>query len=222
MSESDGGGVDCMCVKSSSSSCEAGPPSDPGTVLCDLRPEPRTLYVVLGVELDATAEDIRLAYCAKALECHPDKGGSDEAFQELEGAYDTLKDADKRAAYDSRDEDGDDDNPYGDGEPQFYMAALTRACTSSRNQQYVSEAIFWKEIRVIFDDGDVLPKDIRKPRGYAGESGRPLCVRFAGVYACRAAFKTTQGIDAGEEGNDAQPLMPGAVAGEEPAWENVV
>ena len=78
-------------------------------------PPPRTLYNVLGVASDASEQEIKLAYHAVALKCHPDKGGSDEAFRELESAYETLKDTEKRAEYDNR---SDRDNPYsshGDG-----------------------------------------------------------------------------------------------------------
>jgi hypothetical protein len=45
-------------------------------------------YVVLGVRPDATADDIREAYRAKAMEKHPDKGGSHAAMAELNNARD--------------------------------------------------------------------------------------------------------------------------------------
>ncbi|MCC5805592.1 MAG: molecular chaperone DnaJ [Opitutales bacterium] len=61
-------------------------------------------YSVLGVERDATPEQIKKAYRRKAVECHPDKHKGDKAMEErfktLSEAYEVLKDADKRAAYD--------------------------------------------------------------------------------------------------------------------------
>lgn len=61
-------------------------------------------YTVLGVERDATPEQIKKAYRRKAVECHPDKHKGDKAmeerFKQLSEAYEVLKDADKRAAYD--------------------------------------------------------------------------------------------------------------------------
>ncbi len=61
-------------------------------------------YAVLGVERDATPEQIKKAYRRKAVECHPDKHKGDKAMEErfktLSEAYEALKDPDKRAAYD--------------------------------------------------------------------------------------------------------------------------
>lgn len=61
----------------------------------------RDYYEVLGVPKDSTQEDIKKAYRKLAMEHHPDKGGSDETFKELNEAYETLGDSDKKAKYDS-------------------------------------------------------------------------------------------------------------------------
>ena len=61
-------------------------------------------YEVLGVDLEASADDIRTAYRKKAQAMHPDKAPGDpdavRAFQELNEAYQTLADPSKRAKYD--------------------------------------------------------------------------------------------------------------------------
>jgi len=58
-------------------------------------------YQTLGVNRDATADEIKRAYRKLASQHHPDKGGDKNRFQEIQVAYDTLSDANKRAAYDN-------------------------------------------------------------------------------------------------------------------------
>ena len=61
-------------------------------------------YETLGLARDASAEDIKKAYRKLARKYHPDvsKEKDGEArFKEVGEAYETLKDADKRAAYDN-------------------------------------------------------------------------------------------------------------------------
>src|SRR5881409_143785 len=66
--------------------------------------EKRDYYEVLGVERNATEEEVKRAYRKLAVKFHPDKNPDDpraeERFKELGEAYDVLMDADKRAAYD--------------------------------------------------------------------------------------------------------------------------
>ncbi|WP_295531056.1 molecular chaperone DnaJ [uncultured Thioclava sp.] len=64
----------------------------------------RDYYEVLGIAKGATAEEIKKAYRGKAKELHPDRNKdnpeSEAQFKEANEAYDVLKDADKKAAYD--------------------------------------------------------------------------------------------------------------------------
>lgn len=61
-----------------------------------------TLYGTIGVDRTATAEEIKVAYRAKASEHHPDRGGDHAVMAELTVAYDILSDAQKRSAYDDQ------------------------------------------------------------------------------------------------------------------------
>ena len=60
-------------------------------------------YAILGVARDASEADITKAYRKLAHKYHPDvskEAGAEEKFKEAAEAYKTLKDAEKRAAYD--------------------------------------------------------------------------------------------------------------------------
>jgi DnaJ-class molecular chaperone len=57
-------------------------------------------YIILGVEKDASADDIKKAYKNKSKTAHPDHGGSPEEFDALKKAYEILTDASKRRMWD--------------------------------------------------------------------------------------------------------------------------
>jgi curved DNA-binding protein CbpA len=64
----------------------------------------RCHYEVLGVALDAEADDIKRAYRRQALLWHPDKNreeGAEEQFRLVQSAYETLSEPQERAWYDS-------------------------------------------------------------------------------------------------------------------------
>ena len=64
----------------------------------------RDYYEVLGVERNATDDEIKKAYRKLAVKYHPDKNAGDKAaeekFKELGEAYEVLNDSQQRTAYD--------------------------------------------------------------------------------------------------------------------------
>ena len=58
-------------------------------------------YSRLGVNKQASPEELKRAYKKLAMQHHPDRGGDQTTFQEINEAYDTLKDPAKRQQYDN-------------------------------------------------------------------------------------------------------------------------
>ena len=63
-----------------------------------------THYETLGVSKDASESEIKKAYRSLSLQYHPDRNPSPDAkakFQEINDAYETLSDAEKKQQYDN-------------------------------------------------------------------------------------------------------------------------
>ena len=65
-------------------------------------------YELLGVSRTASEKELKSAFKKKAMQYHPDKGGDPDKFKQLNEAYQTLSDKEKRQMYDQ----------YGTADPQ--------------------------------------------------------------------------------------------------------
>jgi len=77
----------------------------------------RDYYEVLGVGKTASADEIKKSFRRKAIEHHPDRGGDEEKFKELNEAYEVLKDDSKRQRYDQFGHAGVGSSAASDGNP---------------------------------------------------------------------------------------------------------
>jgi molecular chaperone DnaJ len=60
----------------------------------------KNYYDILGVKKTASAEEVKKAFRKLARKHHPDTGGSEERFKEINEAYEVLSDPEKRKQYD--------------------------------------------------------------------------------------------------------------------------
>jgi curved DNA-binding protein len=84
-----------------------------------------THYDTLGVNQQASADEIKAAFRKLAGEHHPDRGGDQAKFKEINEAYNNLRDPQSRAQYDAQmNGPGPGFNPFGNhaGNPfQFHF-----------------------------------------------------------------------------------------------------
>ncbi len=77
----------------------------------------RDYYEVLGVGKSASADEIKKAFRRLAVEHHPDRGGNEDSFKEINEAYEVLKDSSKRQRYDQFGHAGVGSSAASDGNP---------------------------------------------------------------------------------------------------------
>ncbi|KAL5208395.1 hypothetical protein ABZP36_032830 [Zizania latifolia] len=106
------------------------------------------LYAVLGLKKECSDADLKLAYRKLAMRWHPDKCSSSsstehmeeakEKFQEIQGAYSVLSDANKRFLYDVGvyDDDDDDDGLQGMGDFLGEMAQMMSQARPTRQESF--------------------------------------------------------------------------------------
>ena len=124
----------------------------------------RDYYEVLGVGKNASPDEIKKAFRRAAVEHHPDRGGDEEKFKELNEAYEVLKDSSKRQRYDQFGHAGvggasGGGNPYqgfGGGGQQRQQGRQARGHdVETRVEVTFEQAIFGTEVDLQLNIEDV-------------------------------------------------------------------
>ena len=117
-------------------------------------------YKTLGVPRTATADEIKKAFRKLARKHHPDAGGDEAKFKELNEAYEVLSDEKKRALYDQYGTANENHIPQGWGGGQglslihISPPALAMPQTSSRHS--VSRQVARRAIGSEDSDGSIM------------------------------------------------------------------
>jgi len=77
----------------------------------------RDYYEVLGISKNASPDEIKKAYRKLAVQYHPDRGGDESKFKEINEAHEVLKDESKRKRYDQFGHAGVGGSAASDGNP---------------------------------------------------------------------------------------------------------
>lgn len=126
--------------------------------------EYKNYYKVLGVEKNATQEEIKKVYRKLAVKYHPDKNQgnkkAEETFKEVSEAYDVLGDVEKRKKYDQL---GENWQQYANQhEQEFYTQSNRRY---NQNQTNNNESRFSDFFESIFGYNDNIKRSSTKRRG---------------------------------------------------------
>jgi len=105
----------------------------------------KSLYELLEVKMNASAEELKKAFRKMSKKTHPDKGGTNEEFQETKQAYEVLADPKRRRRYDETgevDEEQQDINRTIHSEiAQVFFATIANAKDKIEHIDIIKEMV---------------------------------------------------------------------------------
>ena len=97
-------------------------------------------YKILGVPRTATADEIKKAFRKLARKHHPDAGGDEAKFKEINEAYEVLSDDKKRKLYDQYGTASENQIPHGWGGSTTSSEAAERAASAAGRTSWKASA----------------------------------------------------------------------------------
>jgi len=123
-------------------------------------------YEVLGVSKGASQDEIKKAFHKLAHKYHPDKGGDEKKFKEINEAYQVLSNKDKRAQYDQFGRVFENGTPGGNQGQGFDFSWAWGNRNQGQNQEYEFN---FEDLGDVFDEflgfsggRKTTKKDLRK------------------------------------------------------------
>ena len=101
------------------------------------------LYNLLGVNKDASENEIKKAFRKKAMKSHPDRGGNAEEFKQISEAYEILSDSNKKSQYDKYGKEGVGGNG-GNAQTEDIFSHMFGGRSNSHKEQKKGEDIVHK------------------------------------------------------------------------------
>lgn len=126
-------------------------------------------YSILGVAKNATHDEIKKSYRKLANVHHPDKGGDEEKFKEVKEAYETLSDAQKRAAY---------DNPAPQYDSINDIHAAFRQAAARSQQTIIHHVGLRVDLKKAFEGGKIALYIGSRSVGYDLKAGLPQGIQM--------------------------------------------
>lgn len=115
-------------------------------------------YETLGVDKNASADDVKKAYRSRAKRSHPDRAGDDAEFCEVHNAYLVLSDPAKRKRFDETGQTED----AAPAVPFMNVLVTTLGAVLNRFINEISTTHVVKEMRTIIEEAAAKQRDNKK------------------------------------------------------------